>query len=138
MKVYKKEFMKKYLTDDHGFDDNENMCKYTALDLITENCNSSDRKIFLAYWESPKGSFQWDFSKAGEIGYIIEGEMTLTNNVENFDLSEGDCYYFETGEVARFIIKKFVKLFIVSFPIEKDLQASLQIAINFNKNNNPA
>jgi len=124
--------MKEYLRDDHGFDDNKNMSKFTAIDLITEKCNLKNRKIFINYWESPVGTFQWDFSKAGEIGYIIEGEMALVNNTGHFNLLSGDCYYFEIGEIAMFEVKKFTRMIIINLVADKGLQIYFQEEVNRN------
>ena len=114
--------MEKNLTDDHGYEDNENMSRLTALDLISENSFLKNKKIFTCYWEAPAGTFSWDFPKFGEIRFVIEGELGLTSNSKEIILNPGDSYYIKNGETVRFTIKSLLKLFIVSFPIDKDNQ----------------
>ena len=125
--------MEKNLTDDHGYEDNENMSRLTALDLISENSFLKNKKIFTCYWEAPAGTFSWDFPKFGEIGFVIDGELVLTSSNNEITLNTGDSYHIPIGETVRFKIISFSKLFIVSFPIDKDDQDIFQKLIVKNK-----
>ena len=54
-----------------------------------------------------------------EIAYVIEGEMDLISENEMFNVKEGDYYFWEIGKKFKIVIKKYLKLFMILYPIDE-------------------
>ncbi len=88
---------------------------------------SEDRKLALAYYESPEGWFDAEVNGFDEIDYVLEGEVELTtDDGEKVTVREGDCFLIQDGDKFRWRMTKSSKMIFFIYPLTKEMERLIE------------
>ncbi len=87
---------------------------------------SEDRKMAVAYYESPEGWFDVEVNGFDEIDYVLEGEVELITEVETVTVKEGDCFLIQDGDKLRWRMTKFSKMVFFIYPITEEMERLIE------------
>ncbi len=96
MKVISKEMLIKGLVDHPPYDTNPDL--QAKVNFIYF---SPDRRMAMAYYESPKGWFDVEVKGFDEIDYILEGEVELISDGQRLMAKPGDSFLIQNGDKFR-------------------------------------
>ena len=82
---------------------------------------SEDKKMVMAYYESPEGWFDVEINGFDEVDYILEGEVELKSEVETLIARKGDCFLIQNGDKFRWRMTKPSKMIFFIYPLTKDI-----------------
>lgn len=88
---------------------------------------SEDRKLAVAYYESPAGWFDAEVNGFDEIDYVLEGEVELIkDDGEKVTVREGDCFLIQDGDKFRWRMTKFSKMIFFIYPLTKEMERLIE------------
>jgi uncharacterized cupin superfamily protein len=87
---------------------------------------SEDRKMAVAYYESPPGWFDVQVNGFDEIDYILEGEVELTSDGEIATVRAGDCFLIQDGDKLRWRMTKYSKMIFFIYPITEEIDQLIE------------
>jgi uncharacterized cupin superfamily protein len=96
MKVISKERLIKGLVDHPPYDTNPDLRAKVNFIYF-----SPDKRMAMAYYESPKGWFDVEVKGFDEIDYILEGEVELISDLQRLKARPGDCFLIQDGDKFR-------------------------------------
>ena len=117
MKVISKEEIMREMVD-HPYESNTDLVAKVNFFYFSE-----DRKLAIAYYESPKGWFDAEVKGFDEIDYVLEGEVELIpESGEKMTVREGDCFLIQDGDKFRWRMKKFSKMIFFIYPLTSEIE----------------
>jgi len=87
---------------------------------------SKDRKMAVAYYESPPGWFDVEVNGFDEIDYILEGEVELISDAEVLTVKAGDCFLIQDGDKLRWRMTKFSKMIFFIYPLTEEIDQLIE------------
>lgn len=76
----------------------------------TDVYQSSDGKLFVAYWSASAGRFTWDYTDINEVITVVEGEAFVkTSDQVVHHLKPGTTLVFGEGEFAEWHVPNYVR-----------------------------
>jgi ethanolamine utilization protein EutQ len=87
---------------------------------------SEDRKMAMAYYESPEGWFDVEVNGFDEIDYVLEGEVELIVDGEAVTVREGDCFHIQDGDEFRWRMTKFSKMIFFIYPLTEEMERLIE------------
>lgn len=76
----------------------------------TDIYQSSNGKLFVAYWSASAGRFTWDYTDINEVITILEGEAFVkTSDQVTHHLTPGMTLVFGEGEFAEWRVPQYVR-----------------------------
>ena len=103
---------------DHPYDTNPDL-----LAKVNFFYFSNDRKLALAYYESPPGWFDVQVSGFEEIDYVLEGEVKLIAEGETLTARQGDCFLIQDGDWFRWQMTRYSKMLFFIYPLTRQIEA---------------
>jgi ethanolamine utilization protein EutQ (cupin superfamily) len=83
---------------------------------------SKDRKLAVAYYESPPGWFDVEVEGFEEIDYVLEGEVVLESEDNNLVAAAGDCFLIQDGDRFRWKMTKPSKMIFFIYPVTRSIE----------------
>ncbi|MEJ2302370.1 MAG: cupin domain-containing protein [Anaerolineales bacterium] len=83
---------------------------------------SKDRKMAMAYYESPPGWFDVEVSGFDEIDAILEGEVELISGEATLTAKQGDCFLVQDGDKFRWRMTRDSKMIFFIYPLTKEIE----------------
>ena len=120
MKVIRKDELIKGMVD-HPYESNIDLIAKVNFFYFSE-----DRKMAMAYYESPAGWFDVEVNGFDEIDYVLEGEVELVADGEAVTVKEGDCFLIQDGDKLRWRMTKFSKMIFFIYPITEELDKLIE------------
>lgn len=102
---------------DHPYDSNPDLTAKVNFFFF-----SKDRKMAMAYYESPQGWFDVEIEGFEEIDYVLEGEVRLSSATETLTARAGDCFLIQDGDRFRWEMVKPSKMVFFIYPITRDIR----------------
>lgn len=127
MKVIKKDELVDGMID-HPYESNADLIAKVNFFYFSE-----DRKMAVAYYESPAGWFEVEVKGFDEIDYVLEGEVELIAEGENLTVKAGDCFLIEDGDKFRWRMTKPSKMIFFIYPLTEEIN---QLINSFNRTPN--
>lgn len=87
---------------------------------------SEDRKMGMAYYESPAGWFEVEVNGFDEIDYVLEGEVELTINGNTETVGEGDCFLIQDGDKLHWRMTKFSRMIFFIYPLTEEINRLIE------------
>ena len=115
MKVIRKDELVNGMVD-HPYDSNADLIAKVNFFYFSE-----DRKLAVAYYESPPGWFEVEVKGFDEIDYIMEGEVELITNGEAVKIKEGDCFLIQDGDKLHWRMTKYSKMMFFIYPLTEEI-----------------
>jgi uncharacterized cupin superfamily protein len=84
---------------------------------------SADRKLTMAYYESPPGWFDVQVQGFEEIDYVLEGEVELVSAAGTLVAREGDCFLIQDGDRFRWRMKRRSRMIFFIYPVTAQMEA---------------
>jgi len=106
---------------DHPYESNSDLIAKVNFFYFSE-----DRKMAMAYYESPAGWFDVEINGFDEIDYVLEGEVELVANGEVVTVKEGDCFLIQDGDKLRWRMTKFSKMIFFIYPITEEMDKLIE------------
>jgi ethanolamine utilization protein EutQ (cupin superfamily) len=116
MKVFTREELVENLVD-HPYDTNPGL-----LARVNFFYFSPDRKLAMAYYESPPGWFDVKVAGFDEIDAVLEGEVELVSGEETLTARAGDCFLIQDGDQFRWRMNRGAKMFFFIYPLTRQIE----------------
>jgi ethanolamine utilization protein EutQ (cupin superfamily) len=101
---------------DHPYDTNP-----ALLAKVNFFYTSPDKKLTMAYYESPVGWHDVVVKGFEEIDYVLEGEVQLVSDTETILAKAGDAFLIEEGDVFRWHMLSPSKMIFFIYPLTSEL-----------------
>jgi len=108
---------------DHPYDTNPSLVAKVNFFYYSE-----DKRMAMAYYESPVGWFDVTVEGFEEIDYVIEGEVELRSATETISARAGDCFHIKDGDNFRWTMIKPSKMIFFIYPLTKDINELIKKA----------
>ena len=115
MKVFTRDELIKGVVD-HPYDSNPSL-----LAKVNFFYFSKDRKMTVAYYESPVGWFDVEINGFDEIDFILEGEVELIAEGKTLTARPGDCFLIQDGDKFRWRMTKYSKMLFFIYPLNEQI-----------------
>jgi ethanolamine utilization protein EutQ len=115
MKLIKKDELVDGMVD-HPYESNADLIAKVNFFYFSE-----DRKMAVAYYESPAGWFDVEVNGFDEIDYVLEGEVELIVEGEVLRVKAGDCFLIEDGDKFRWRMTKPSKMIFFIYPLTEEI-----------------
>jgi ethanolamine utilization protein EutQ (cupin superfamily) len=115
MKVFRKDELVNGMVD-HPYDSNIDLIAKVNFFYFSE-----DRKMAVAYYESPPGWFEVEVRGFDEIDYVMEGEVEIISNGEAVTVKEGDCFLIQNGDNLHWRMTKYSKMIFFIYPLTDEI-----------------
>lgn len=102
---------------DHPYDSNPGLLARVNFFYL-----SPDRRLAMAYYESPPGWFDVEIRGFSEIDYVLEGEVDLVSDGQIMTARGGDCFLIEDGDTFRWRMTKASKMIFFIYPLTRQLE----------------
>ncbi|OGO71272.1 MAG: hypothetical protein A2Z49_01125 [Chloroflexi bacterium RBG_19FT_COMBO_56_12] len=116
MKVFTRDELIKGVVD-HPYDSNPSL-----LAKVNFFYFSKDRKMTVAYYESPVGWFDVEINGFDEIDFILEGEVELIAEGKTLTARPGDCFLIQDGDKFRWRMTKYSKMLFFIYPLTEQIE----------------
>ena len=116
MKVFTRDELIKGVVD-HPYDSNPSL-----LAKVNFFYFSKDRKMTVAYYESPVGWFDVEINGFDEIDFILEGEVELIAEGKTLTARPGDCFLIQEGDKFRWRMTKYSKMLFFIYPLTEQIE----------------
>jgi len=124
MKVFTRDALTKGMVD-HPYDTNPSLMAKVNFFYFSE-----DRKMTVAYYESPVGWFDVEINGFDEIDFILEGEVELIAEGKTLTARPGDCFLIQEGDKFRWRMTKSSKMIFFIYPLTEQIE---DLIASFNK-----
>ena len=115
MKLISKHEMVSALVD-HPYESNPNLVAKVNFFYF-----SPDKKLAIAYYESPPGWFDVEVKGFSEIDYVLEGEVELISDSSTIRVKAGDSFLIEDGDKLRWKMHTTSKMLFFIYPITEEI-----------------
>lgn len=102
---------------DHPYDTNPDL-----LARVNFFYFSQDRKLALAFYESPPGWFDVEVSGFEEIDYVLEGEVELISEAQTLTARAGDCFLIQDGDKLRWRMTRDSRMIFFIYPLTRQIE----------------
>ena len=116
MKVFTRDELIKGVVD-HPYDSNPSL-----LAKVNFFYFSKDRKMTVAYYESPVGWFDVEINGFDEIDFVLEGEVELIAEGRILTARPGDCFLIQDGDKFRWRMTKYSKMLFFIYPLTEQIE----------------
>jgi ethanolamine utilization protein EutQ (cupin superfamily) len=120
MRVIKKEELITGMVD-HPYESNVDLIAKVNFFYFSE-----DRKLAMAYYESPPGWFDVEVKGFDEIDYILEGEVDLISDGKSLTAEKGDCFLIQDGDKFRWQMTKYSKMVFFIYPLTQEIEELIE------------
>lgn len=87
---------------------------------------SQDRKLAIAYYESPPGWFDAEVDGFEEIDYVLEGEVELISDKQKIIAHGGDCFLIQDGDSFRWQMNQHSKMIFFIYPLTRQIETLIE------------
>jgi len=94
---------------------------------------SKDRKLAVAYYESPTGWFDVVVDGFEEIDYVLEGEVVLESQENRLVAKAGDCFLIQDGDRFRWRMTQPSRMIFFIYPVTRAIDG---LIASFYRNGN--